>query len=54
MPRFLTDTSSMIAVLCGWHTHHDQARREVDVLLTFNQRQFLSPANGRIKIVVPL
>ena len=30
MPRFLPDTSCMVAVLCGWHEHHERAAREIE------------------------
>ncbi|HYI14772.1 MAG TPA: PIN domain-containing protein [Thermomicrobiales bacterium] len=30
MPRFLLDTSCIVAVLCSWHEHHERAVREVE------------------------
>lgn len=30
MPRFLLDTSCMVAALCNWHVHHERAVREVE------------------------
>lgn len=29
-PRFLIDTSCIIAVLCTWHEHHDRATRAIE------------------------
>lgn len=30
MPRFLPDTSCMVAALCAWHEHHERAAREIE------------------------
>ena len=30
MPPFLPDTSCMVAAMCAWHEHHDQAREEIE------------------------
>lgn len=30
MPRFLPDTSCMVAALCSWHEHHERAARELE------------------------
>ena len=30
MPRFLPDTSCMIAALCTWHEHHTRATNEIE------------------------
>ena len=30
MPRFLLDTSCMVAVICSWHEHHERAVQEVE------------------------
>lgn len=30
MSRFLLDSSCMVAVVCGWHEHHERAAREVE------------------------
>src|SRR5581483_6526128 len=30
MPRFLPDTSCMVAALCAWHEHHQPAVQEIE------------------------
>lgn len=30
MPRFLPDTSCMVAAICGWHEHHARAAAEIE------------------------
>jgi predicted nucleic acid-binding protein len=30
MPRFLLDTSCMVAAVCAWHEHHLRAAREIE------------------------
>ncbi len=30
MPRFLPDTSCLVAALCSWHEHHDRVAREIE------------------------
>lgn len=30
MPRFLPDTSCMVAAVCTWHVHHARAAREIE------------------------
>lgn len=34
MPRFLPDTSVMVAAICSWHEHHRAALAELEVRLT--------------------
>ena len=30
MPRFLPDTSCLVAALCAWHEHYERAAREIE------------------------
>ena len=30
MTSYLLDTSCLVAAACGWHTHHDVTRREIE------------------------
>jgi predicted nucleic acid-binding protein len=30
MPRFLPDTSCLVAALCAWHEHNERAAREIE------------------------
>ncbi|MGH2443558.1 MAG: PIN domain-containing protein [Chloroflexota bacterium] len=36
-PRFLIDTSCMVAVLCAWHEHHERATRAIEQRLDEGQ-----------------
>lgn len=38
MPRFLPDSSTMVAALCAWHEHHSRATAELERRLNAGQR----------------
>jgi len=42
--RFLTDTSCMVAAVCGWHEHHERAVREIEQRLSSGQELLVAAA----------
>jgi predicted nucleic acid-binding protein len=44
MPRFLTDTSCMVAAVCGWHEHHRRAATEIERRLDKGEDLFVAAA----------
>src|SRR5437773_2549685 len=39
---FLPDTSCMIAAMCSWHEHHDQASNEIDHRLARREKMLIA------------
>ncbi len=44
MARFLTDTSCMVAAVCGWHQHHERSVREIEQRLSSGEELLVAAA----------